>query len=56
MKANTNLITDHQLRKLSEQIAKNRIATTASERDLKRSFPWDGIRALGEAGLLGVVV
>ena len=56
MEANRNPIKDHELRKLSEQIAKKRIAPTASKRDLNRSFPLDGIRALGEAGLLGVVI
>jgi butyryl-CoA dehydrogenase len=43
-------------RKLAEQITKDRIAPNASERDLKRSFPWDAIRVLAEAGLLGVAV
>ena len=56
MEPNTNLIRDHEIMKLSEQIARKRIGPTALERDLKRTFPWDGIGALGEAGLLGVVV
>lgn len=56
MEANTNSTKDHELRKLSEQIAKERIAPNALERDQNHSFPWDGIRALGEAGLLGVVI
>ncbi|NIN00658.1 MAG: isovaleryl-CoA dehydrogenase, partial [candidate division Zixibacteria bacterium] len=45
-----------EIRELTEQIAIERLMRRASEIDQKRSFPWDGIRALGEAGLLGVVV
>ena len=45
-----------EARKLAEQISKDRIAPNASERDLKRSFPWDAIHILAETGLLGVAV
>ena len=45
-----------EIRRLAEQIAKERIAPNASERDLKRTFPWDAIRNLAETGLLGVPV
>jgi butyryl-CoA dehydrogenase len=45
-----------ETRKLAEKIAKDRIEPGASERDLNRSFPWDTIRILAEAGLLGLVV
>ncbi len=45
-----------ETRKLAEKITKERIAPGASERDLNRSFPWDTIRILAEAGLLGLVV
>ncbi len=45
-----------ETRRLAEKIAKERIAPGASERDLNRTFPWDNIRILAEAGLLGLVV
>jgi alkylation response protein AidB-like acyl-CoA dehydrogenase len=45
-----------ETRKLASRIAKEHIAPHASERDLERTFPWDGIRILGDAGLLGLVV
>ena len=45
-----------ETRKLAEQIAKDRIAPSASERDLNRTFPWDCIRILGETGFLGLIV
>jgi len=45
-----------ETRRLAKKIAKERIAPSASERDLNRTFPWDIIRILAEAGLLGLVV
>jgi len=45
-----------ETRRLAEKIAKERIAPSASERDLNRTFPWDIIRILAEASLLGLVV
>jgi alkylation response protein AidB-like acyl-CoA dehydrogenase len=47
---------DKEVRRLAEQIANERIAPDASERDLNHTFPWDAIRILAEAGLLGVAV
>lgn len=47
---------DEEVRRLAEQIAQERIAPNASDRDLKRTFPWDAIRILAETGLLGVTV
>ncbi|MHB9025405.1 MAG: acyl-CoA dehydrogenase family protein [Armatimonadota bacterium] len=43
-----------EIRELARRVARERIAPGALERDAKRTFPWDGIRALGEAGLLEV--
>jgi alkylation response protein AidB-like acyl-CoA dehydrogenase len=45
-----------EIRKLAEQIAKDRIAPGASERDLNHTFPSDCIRILGETGFLGLIV
>ncbi|NIS68028.1 MAG: acyl-CoA dehydrogenase [Proteobacteria bacterium] len=56
MEQRADFVEGREIAKLAEQIVRKRIATAASDRDLNRSFPWDGIRALGEAGLLGVVV
>ncbi len=47
---------DEEVRRLAEQIANERIAPNASERDLNHTFPRDAIRILAEAGLLGVAV
>jgi alkylation response protein AidB-like acyl-CoA dehydrogenase len=47
---------DKEVRRLAEQIANERIAPDASERDLNHTFPWDAIRILAEAGILGVAV
>ncbi len=47
---------DEETKKLAEQIAKDRIAPNALERDLNHTFPWDCIRILGETGFLGIVV
>lgn len=55
MEQKADFIGEHEeIRKLSEQIAKERIAPHASERDLSHTFPWDSIRILEEADLLGV--
>jgi alkylation response protein AidB-like acyl-CoA dehydrogenase len=45
-----------EVKRLAEQIAKERIAPDASERDLNHTFPWDAIRILAETGILGVAV
>lgn len=42
------------VRETARRISQERIGPGALERDRSRSFPWDGIRALGEAGLLEV--
>lgn len=47
---------DKEVRRLAEQIASERIAPNASERDLNHTFPRDAIRILAETGLLGVSV
>jgi butyryl-CoA dehydrogenase len=56
METETNSVEEHKVIKLTKQIVKERIAHNALERDQNRTFPWDGIRALGEAELLGVGV
>jgi butyryl-CoA dehydrogenase len=56
MEQRTDFVEGREIVKLAEQIVRERIATAASDRDLNRTFPWDGIRALGEAGLLGLVM
>lgn len=45
-----------QIRELASQIAKERIAPGAAERDRNGGFPWDAIRYLGETGLSGLIV
>jgi len=45
-----------ETRELARRVARERIEPGAPERDQNRSFPWDAIRALGEAGLLEVGV
>jgi alkylation response protein AidB-like acyl-CoA dehydrogenase len=56
MEQKTDFVEGREIVKLAEQIVRERIATAASDRDLNRTFPWDGIRALGEADLLGLVM
>jgi butyryl-CoA dehydrogenase len=56
MEQRTDFVEGQEIVKLAEQIVRERIAPNALERDKNRSFPWDGIRALGEAGLLGLVM
>jgi len=42
MEHKTNYLgNDEEVRILAEQIAQERIAPNASERDLNRTFPWD---------------
>ncbi len=49
-------IQEDKMIRLIRQIAEERIAPNALERDQNRSFPWGGIRSLGEADLLRVGV
>jgi alkylation response protein AidB-like acyl-CoA dehydrogenase len=44
-----------EIKNLAEQIARERIAPHATERDISGEFPRDCIRILGEAGLLGAI-
>jgi hypothetical protein len=46
--------TVEEVREHARRVARERIAPGARQRDVDRSFPRDGIRALGEAGLLEV--
>ncbi|OFX17367.1 MAG: hypothetical protein A2Z18_04800 [Armatimonadetes bacterium RBG_16_58_9] len=43
-----------EVREPARRVGQERIAPGALERDQSRTFPWDGIRALAEAGLLEV--
>ena len=43
-----------EVRKLAREVAQERIALGALERDRDHTFPWDSMRALGQAGLLEV--
>jgi len=57
MEHKTNYLgNDEEVRILAEQIAQERIAPNASERDLNRTFPWDCIRILGEADFPGLII
>lgn len=56
MKLNNESLGRHELEDLARRIAEARIIPHAVERDLKRVFPWDVFRVLGETGLLGVGV
>ncbi|OFW59945.1 MAG: hypothetical protein A2133_05215 [Actinobacteria bacterium RBG_16_64_13] len=47
---------EREARDLARRIAKDRIASTAGERDRSGEFPRETIEALGESGLLGAVV
>jgi alkylation response protein AidB-like acyl-CoA dehydrogenase len=51
-----NFAEGDEILKLARQIVGKRIAPNALDRDKNRTFPWDGIRALGEAGILGLVM
>jgi butyryl-CoA dehydrogenase len=54
MAQGTELREEHRIIKITRQIARERIAPGALERDKDRTFPWDGIHILGETDLLGV--
>ena len=44
-----------EIRTLAERIASEKLAPRASEIDHNRTFPWENIRTLGEAGFLGLI-
>jgi len=46
----------HEIKNLAEQIARERIAPRATERDISSEFPKDCLRSLGETGLMGAVI
>jgi butyryl-CoA dehydrogenase len=46
----------NEINRLVEQITKKYIAPQARERDINGTFPWESIRALGEAGLLCAIL
>jgi alkylation response protein AidB-like acyl-CoA dehydrogenase len=56
MEGKTDFVEGREIVKLAKQIAKERVAPNALERDQNRTFPWDGIRTLGEVDLLGLVM
>jgi alkylation response protein AidB-like acyl-CoA dehydrogenase len=56
MKGKANFAEGDEILKLARQIVGKRIAPNALDRDKNRTFPWDGIRTLGEAGILGLVM
>lgn len=45
-----------EIKNLVEKITQKTIAPQAKERDLNGAFPWEGIQAFGEAGLLCAVL
>ena len=45
-----------EIKNLAEQIARERIAPHASERDINSEFPRECLRNLGETGLMGAVI
>jgi len=45
-----------QIRDLASQIATERVAPGAADRDRNGGFPWEAIRYLGETGLPGVII
>lgn len=45
-----------QIKNLAEQIARERIAPHATERDMNGEFPRECLRALGKAGLMGAII
>ena len=47
---------EKEVRDLARRIAKERLVPTAGDRDKNGTFPRDAIEALGDSGLLGVVV
>ena len=54
--AKTDFVEGDEILKLTRQIVEKRIAPNALDRDKSRTFPRDGIRALGESGILGLVM
>ncbi len=51
-----NGFVEKEVKDLARQIANERIAPQAAERDKSGAFPRDAIRTLGETGILGMVV
>ncbi|MBI4965256.1 MAG: acyl-CoA dehydrogenase family protein [Desulfomonile tiedjei] len=45
-----------EIQDLVKQIAKERIAPHAPDRDISGEFPWECIRTLAEAGLMGAII
>jgi len=45
-----------EIGKLAEKVATEKLAPHASEIDQKRSFPWESIRTLGDAGFLELII
>jgi len=45
-----------EIRELAEKIAIEKVAPHASKIDQNRTFPWENIRTLGEAGFLGLIL
>jgi butyryl-CoA dehydrogenase len=56
IKRKTDFTEGEEILNLARQIVGKRIAPNALDRDKNRTFPLDGIRALGEAGILGLVM
>jgi alkylation response protein AidB-like acyl-CoA dehydrogenase len=54
--AKTDFVEGDEILKLARQIVGKRIAPNALDRDKNRTFPWNGIHALGESGILGLVM
>jgi len=53
---NASTFINHETKTLARRVATERIAPAAGERDRNADFPWEAIRALGECGLLGMIV
>lgn len=47
---------EKEVKRLARQVALERIAPNAGERDENSTFPWDEIHILGECGLLGMAI
>ena len=45
-----------EIRELAEKLASEKLAPRASGIDQNRTFPWENIRALGEAGFMGLII
>ena len=50
-----NNLPTEEIRTLAERIATEKLAPRASEIDHNRTFPWENICTLGEAGFLGLI-